>query len=142
MDPLSVTTSTIAIASRVLNILGDLKYGRRPNRLDSLRIEVLALLEILRTISKHQFEQPSEERWKPYTHLFLSCGDVLQIILSEVERIVGRRKGVLRGFALMVTSERLDNLLGQLDRYKSTFTVIISGLARQVFPSVLVFKFL
>ncbi|KIN06999.1 hypothetical protein OIDMADRAFT_139712 [Oidiodendron maius Zn] len=123
MDPLSVTASTIAIASRVLNILGDIgAYGQRPKRFDSIRIEVLAVLEILRTISKHQFEQPGGESWEPYTHLFLSCSDVLQRILSEVERIVGKRNSVLRGFALIVTSERLDNLLGQLDRIQSGIT--------------------
>jgi len=131
MDPSSVISSSIAIASEVLDRLGHGDYYGPFKRLDSVRIEVLALSEILRTMSKHQFEHPSEKSWRVYTHLFKSCGEILQETRSEVEKIMELRNSRAKQLIYMLTaSERLNSLLRQLDRQKSTFTVILSGLVR------------
>lgn len=127
MDAFDAIGSSIVTASRLLDSLRNV--GQRFKRLDCVRIEVLALSEILVTMSKHQ-ENPSEG-WRVYTPLFLSCGETMQEILFEVERIMILGNSRMRQhFYMLKASDRLDDLITQLDRHKSTFAVILSGLMR------------
>lgn len=147
MEPI-ITAEVVAIsvvtaartAARTAAILLSLIDARRSLKmLDSVRIEVKAISEILETMSMYQFdnldeESFHEESWRAFTHPIRLCGDTLQEIIVEVEKILGLGNSSIRHhrykYFSKVPGRRLDYLVKQLDRHKSTLTVVLSGLMR------------
>ena len=101
-----------------------------PRQLELMRLEVLALHNVLQSLPQILETNPSAASLIPESAI-LTCASTLKQCNDLFSRIVSRKKPSLSpAFYLMIKHDKLRSLKEELDRQKATFSLILSSYMR------------
>lgn len=131
MDPVYFATTLNGLLQIVQSAVDAFQQVKDlPQELRRLMIEVVALREVLLATSKLPIHAGANRLDDSLQAVILSCQATVESLLHALVKISDESSQRIKLWKYFLAKDRLERLKRELDRHKTTFSVVLSGLAQ------------